>query len=165
MPFILSLDEGTTSARAALYDSEGRNIGMEALPFHSGYPQPGWVEQDAEEIWRAQIEAARRLIERLRIPPTEIAAAGITNQRETTVVWTGLPARGARHRLAMPPHGGLLRGTRARRLRRRHHAQDRACHRRLLFRQQDPLGPSSTFRALASAPARATCSSATSTPG
>ena len=94
MPFILSLDEGTTSARAALYDSEGRNIGMEALPFHSGYPQPGWVEQDAEEIWRAQIEAARRLIERLRIPPGEIAAAGITNQRETTVVWdraTGRP--------------------------------------------------------------------------
>ena len=94
MPFILSLDEGTTSARAALYDSEGRNIGMEALPFHSGYPQPGWVEQDAEEIWRAQIEAARRLIERLRIPPKEIAAAGITNQRETTVVWdraTGRP--------------------------------------------------------------------------
>ncbi len=94
MPFILSLDEGTTSARAALYDSEGRNIGMEALPFHACYPQPGWVEQDAEEIWRAQIEAARRLIERLRIAPGEIAAAGITNQRETTVVWdraTGRP--------------------------------------------------------------------------
>lgn len=94
MPFILSLDEGTTSARAALYDSQGRNIGMEALPFHCYYPRPGWVEQDAEEIWRAQMDAAARLLERLRIPPREIAALGITNQRETTVVWdraTGRP--------------------------------------------------------------------------
>ena len=94
MPFILSLDEGTTSARAALYDHEGRNVGMESVPIECRYPQPGWVEQDARQIWSAQLEAARRLLERMRVDAAEVAAAGITNQRETTVVWdrsTGEP--------------------------------------------------------------------------
>ncbi len=94
MSFILSLDEGTTSARAALYDQEGRNIGMESAPINCIYPRPGWVEQDALQIWNVQIESARRLMERLRIPGAELAAIGITNQRETTIVWdrrTGEP--------------------------------------------------------------------------
>jgi glycerol kinase len=94
MPFILSLDEGTTSARAALYDEEGRNIGMESAPLVCRYPKQGWVEQDALQIWEAQLECARRLIERQRVGAAEIAAIGITNQRETTVVWdrsTGEP--------------------------------------------------------------------------
>ena len=94
MPFVLSLDEGTTSARAALYDAQGRNIGMESAPITCRYPQDGWVEQDALEIWSAQIESARRLVERMRIPAADIAAIGITNQRETTIVWdrrTGQP--------------------------------------------------------------------------
>lgn len=94
MPYILALDEGTTSARAALYDPEGRRLGIESEPVTSWFPQPGWVEQDAEAIWTAQLAAARRLIERLRVAPSEIAALGITNQRETTIVWerrTGKP--------------------------------------------------------------------------
>ncbi len=94
MPFILSLDEGTTSARAALYDSEGRNIGMESAPVTCFYPNPGWVEQDANQVWQAQIESARRLLERHRASSSDIAGIGITNQRETTVVWdrrTGEP--------------------------------------------------------------------------
>jgi glycerol kinase len=85
--FVLSLDEGTTSARAALYDGEGRNIGMESAPITCRYPQDGWVEQDAREIWSAQLEAARRLLEKMRIGAGDIAAIGLTNQRETTVVW------------------------------------------------------------------------------
>jgi glycerol kinase len=94
MPFILSLDEGTTSARSALYDEQGRNIGMESNPITCRYPQDGWVEQDAVEIWDAQLDSARRLLERMRIAASDIAAIGITNQRETTVVWerrTGRP--------------------------------------------------------------------------
>ncbi|MBZ5620574.1 MAG: glycerol kinase GlpK [Acidobacteriia bacterium] len=94
MAFILSLDEGTTSARSALYDPEGRNIGMDSTPITCIYPQPGWVEQDANEVWRAQIQTARRLMERHRAGASDIAALGITNQRETTVVWdrrTGEP--------------------------------------------------------------------------
>ena len=94
MPYILSLDEGTTSARAALYNELGERVAMEANSFESRFPQPGWVEQDPEEIWQAQLSAARRLIEHAHIAPTGIAAIGITNQRETTIVWdrhTGKP--------------------------------------------------------------------------
>jgi glycerol kinase len=94
MPFLLSLDEGTTSARAALYDNEGRNIGMESAPIACRYPQQGWVEQDAKEIWRSQIDSARRLLERHRVGASELAGIGVTNQRETTIVWdrrTGEP--------------------------------------------------------------------------
>jgi len=94
MPFLLSLDEGTTSARAVLYDERGRAVGMESRPITCRYPQPGWVEQDPLEIWAAQLECARRLLERMRVPAADIVAAGIANQRETTLVWeraTGRP--------------------------------------------------------------------------
>jgi len=85
--YILALDEGTTSARAALYDGEGRRIGMESVAIQPRYPQPGWVEQDPGEIWEAQLEAARRVLEACGVQASAIAAIGITNQRETTVVW------------------------------------------------------------------------------
>lgn len=94
MPYLLSLDEGTTSARAALYDERGRRIAMSARPIPCRYPQPGWVEQDALAIWSAQIEAARDLLQQTAAAPGSIAALGITNQRETTIVWdraTGEP--------------------------------------------------------------------------
>ena len=94
MPFVLSLDEGTTSARAALYDEQGRNVAMESAPVHCRYPQAGWVEQDADEIWNAQLYAARLLLDHAGVQASEIVAAGITNQRETTIVWeraTGRP--------------------------------------------------------------------------
>ena len=87
MPFVLSLDEGTTSARAALYDEQGRSVAMDATPVESRYPQPGWVEQDADEIWNAQLYAARLLLDRAGAAASQIVAVGITNQRETTVVW------------------------------------------------------------------------------
>jgi glycerol kinase len=85
--FLLSLDEGTTSARAAVYGERGERVGMESRAVASGYPQPGWVEQDAEEMWRLQLDAARGVLRRAGIGPGSIAALGITNQRETTVIW------------------------------------------------------------------------------
>ena len=94
MSFVLSLDEGTTSARAAVYNRKGERIVMCAECFESRYPKPGWVEQDALEIWDAQVRATRALFEQARISPRDIVACGITNQRETTVVWdraTGRP--------------------------------------------------------------------------
>jgi glycerol kinase len=94
VPFLLSLDEGTTSARAALYDEQGRRIAMESAPIQCHYPQPGWVEQDANEIWRAQMEAARRVLSKANAGARSIAGLGVTNQRETTIVWdrkTGSP--------------------------------------------------------------------------
>ncbi|HTM51590.1 MAG TPA: glycerol kinase GlpK [Bryobacteraceae bacterium] len=94
MPFILSLDEGTTSARAALYDEAGRVVSMEAVPVTCLYPQPGWVEQDPAEIWEAQMAAVSRVMAKSGAAPRDIVAAGVTNQRETTIVWdrhTGQP--------------------------------------------------------------------------
>jgi len=92
--FLLALDEGTTSARAAIYDQQGSRIAMESAPIQCAFPQPGWVEQDADAIWSAQLDAARRVLASKRISARDIAAIGITNQRETTIVWdrkTGRP--------------------------------------------------------------------------
>jgi len=92
--YVLALDEGTSSARAALYNGEGRRVAMETAQFATVYPQPGWVEQDANEIWAAQLAAARAAIAKAGIASEEIVALGITNQRETAVVWdrrTGEP--------------------------------------------------------------------------
>jgi glycerol kinase len=94
MSYVLSLDEGTTSARGALYDREGRRIAMASEPIACSYPHAGWVEQDAEDIWRAQIHSAVRTLEQAGVSASNVAALGITNQRETTVVWeraTGRP--------------------------------------------------------------------------
>jgi len=94
VPFVLALDEGTTSARAALYNDEGRRVAMESSPIECFYPQPGWVEQDANAIWTAQLDATRRTLAAAKVKASEINAIGITNQRETTVVWdkrTGEP--------------------------------------------------------------------------
>ena len=74
MPFILSLDEGTTSARAALYDQTGHAVVMESTPVTCHYPRPGWVEQDAMEIWSAQMSAARRVIEKSGVSPRDVIA-------------------------------------------------------------------------------------------
>ena len=94
MSYILSLDEGTTSARSALYNPEGKRVAMLSREFPSRYPQAGWVEQDPEEIWRAQLESARETLAAAGASARDIAGIGITNQRETTIVWdryTGRP--------------------------------------------------------------------------
>ncbi len=84
---ILSLDEGTTSARAIVFDREAREVAVDQSPFESRFPHDGWVEQDAEEIWRTQLGAAKNALEKSGVGWSEIAAIGITNQRETTIVW------------------------------------------------------------------------------
>ncbi len=91
---ILSLDEGTSSARAALYNQQGARVAIASREFSSHYPQPGWVEQDANEIWRLQLESTRDVLQAANAEAGSVAAVGITNQRETLVVWdrqTGQP--------------------------------------------------------------------------
>jgi len=93
---ILALDQGTTSSRAILFDVRGGVLAVAQREFRQFYPQPGWVEHDAQEIWRTQIEVAAECIG--RVPEVEVAAIGITNQRETTIVWdraTGIPVANA----------------------------------------------------------------------
>ncbi len=92
--YILSLDQGTTSSRAVLFDTSFNVIGIEQAETTQIFPNPGWVEQDPEEILETQIEVVKRLVSRLEIEYSDIATIGITNQRETTVVWdkkTGKP--------------------------------------------------------------------------
>ncbi len=92
--FILSFDQGTTSSRAILFDHQGQIHGIAQKEFTQHFPAPGWVEHDAMEIWSTQIGVASEAISKQNLALTDIAAIGITNQRETTVVWnkkTGLP--------------------------------------------------------------------------
>ena len=87
MAFVLSLDAGTTSVRAIVFDHDGQMRAVAQKEIRQIYPQPGWVEHDPQEIWFSQIAAAVEALGRARIRPRDIAAVGITNQRETAVVW------------------------------------------------------------------------------
>ena len=92
--YIMALDQGTTSSRAILFDKEGNIIATSQKEFTQIYPKPGWVEHNAMEIWGSQSGVMREVLETNSISPNEIAAIGITNQRETTIVWdknTGKP--------------------------------------------------------------------------
>ena len=92
--FILALDQGTTSSRALLFDEVGVIRGVEQFKFAQSFPEPGWVEHDPLEIWDSQLRAARGALDKAGVAGRDIAAIGITNQRETTVVWdrrTGEP--------------------------------------------------------------------------
>jgi glycerol kinase len=94
MTHILALDQGTTSSRAIVFDRDGRIVSVAQKEFTQIFPQAGWVEHDAEEIWASQLGVAVEALSRARLQPGDIAAVGITNQRETTVVWdrdTGEP--------------------------------------------------------------------------
>lgn len=92
--YILALDQGTTSSRAIVFDKDGLIVGTSQKEFTQIYPKAGWVEHDAMEIWGTQSGVAREVLEKTGVRPEEIAAIGVTNQRETTVVWdkvTGKP--------------------------------------------------------------------------
>ena len=85
--FILVLDQGTTSSRALLINSRGQPAGMAQQEFKQIFPKPGWVEHDPREIWQSQLDCARQVLSEQKVSADSIAAIGITNQRETTVVW------------------------------------------------------------------------------
>ena len=96
--YILALDQGTTSSRAILFDREQNILGVAQKELTQYYPQEGWVEQDAMEIWSSQYGVMMEAIARSGVEPSEIAAIGITNQRETTILWdraTGRPLHNA----------------------------------------------------------------------
>lgn len=96
--YVLALDQGTTSSKAVIFDNSSEIIAMESTPLTQIYPRPGWVEHDAEEIWEGQLSAARKAIAKAGISPLDIAGIGITNQRETIILWdriTGKPVHNA----------------------------------------------------------------------
>ena len=96
--YVLALDEGTSSARAIVFDRGGEIVSIGQREFRQIYPNPGWVEHDPLEIWNVQLSAAREALLQANVRPEQLAAIGITNQRETCVVWdraTGLPIHNA----------------------------------------------------------------------
>ena len=96
--YVVSLDQGTTSSRAIIFNHDGEIVGTSQREFTQYYPQPGWVEHDPMEIWATQSSVLTEVLAKTNIPSDEVAALGITNQRETTVVWdknTGQPVYNA----------------------------------------------------------------------
>ena len=96
--YILALDQGTTGSRAFLFDSKGAAVASAYKEFPQYFPKPGWVEHDADEIWASCAAVIKGVLRKSRVPPQAIAAIGITNQRETTVLWdrkTGKPVHRA----------------------------------------------------------------------
>ena len=95
---MLALDQGTTSSRCILFDKQGNICSMAQKEFEQIYPQAGWVEHDPMEIWASQLSVATEAISKIGAAAEEIAGIGITNQRETTIVWdrhTGQPVYNA----------------------------------------------------------------------
>ena len=98
MTHILALDQGTSSSRSIVFDRAGRIVAVAQRELPQIYPQPGWVEHDPMEIWRGQLATAREVLAKAKLQPTDIHAIGITNQRETTLLWnrrTGQPVHHA----------------------------------------------------------------------
>ena len=87
MKYIAALDQGTTSSRCILFDELGRIVASHQNEFRQIYPQPGWVEHDPEDIWQSQLSALKMAVEKAGVAPEDIQAIGITNQRETTLLW------------------------------------------------------------------------------
>lgn len=96
--FLLALDQGTSSSRSIVFDRQGRIVAMAQREFRQIYPQPGWVEHDPKEIWASQLATAQEALAKANLGAQDIASIGITNQRETTLVWnrrTGEPIHNA----------------------------------------------------------------------
>jgi len=96
--YILALDQGTTSSRAIIFDRNGSIVSSSQKEFTQIYPHPGWIEHNPMEIWETQLSSVKEAMKKIDAKPIDIAGIGITNQRETTVVWdknTGVPVYNA----------------------------------------------------------------------
>ena len=98
MTYILAIDQGTTSSRAILFDAQMQRVGTARQEFPQHFPQEGWVEHDPENIWNSVLHVCREVMQTAGVSATQITGVGITNQRETTVIWdraTGKPIHNA----------------------------------------------------------------------
>jgi glycerol kinase len=106
MTYLLALDQGTSSSRSIVFDAEGRVVAAAQLELPQIYPQPGWVEHDPLEIWRTQLATAREALAKAGLKAADIRALGITNQRETTVVWNRRTGRPIHHAIVWQDRRG-----------------------------------------------------------
>src|SRR5437870_13882744 len=102
MKHILAIDQGTTSSRAIVFDHNGNFVASAQKEFRQIFPEPGWEEHDATEIWATQLHTAIEAIGKAGLTAADIAAIGITNQRETTVVWDREPGEPVHHASVWP---------------------------------------------------------------
>ena len=96
--YVMALDQGTTSSRAIIFDQRGEMVSVAQRPFNQYFPKPGWVEHDGKEIWASQVAVLTEALAKSRLDAADITAIGVTNQRETTLVWdraTGEPIHNA----------------------------------------------------------------------
>ncbi len=115
---ILALDQGTTSSRAIVFGKDGRPLAVAQKEFEQIFPQPGHVEHDPEAIWKTQSDVAREALTKAGRRASDVAAIGVTNQRETTILWEEIERQTGcqRHRLAEPRDGRPVRSPQGRRL-------------------------------------------------
>ena len=141
--YVLAIDQGTTSSRAIIFDKAGSIVSTGQLEHEQIFPKAGWVEHDPAEIWRNTGEVIGQALGKANLTRHDIAAVGITNQRETAVVWDKphRRARVQRDRLAGHPHPVDRRPARGRRRRRALQAEGRPAARHLLLGHEDRLDP------------------------
>ena len=108
MGYLLSIDQGTTSSRATLFTPQGRSLASAARPLAQHYPQPGWVEHDPEEIWQGVLACLKEVLAAGALQPREVAGIGITNQRETSVVWERATGRALHRAIVWQDRRGAL---------------------------------------------------------
>ncbi|HWI77874.1 MAG TPA: glycerol kinase GlpK [Ramlibacter sp.] len=106
MTFLLALDQGTSSSRSIVFDGEGRIVALAQQELPQIYPQPGWVEHDAMEIWRGQLATAREALAKAKLKASDVRALGITNQRETTLLWNRKTGRPIHHAIVWQDRRG-----------------------------------------------------------
>src|SRR3954463_3212349 len=106
MTFLLALDQGTSSSRSIVFDPEGRIVAQAQQELPQIYPQPGWVEHDALEIWRGQLATAREALAKAKLKAGDLRALGITNQRETTLLWNRKTGRPIHHAIVWQDRRG-----------------------------------------------------------
>jgi len=106
MSHILALDQGTSSSRSIVFDAAGRIVAMAQREFRQIYPRPGYVEHDADEIWATQLATAQEALQKAGLTARDVAAIGITNQRETTVMWNRRTGRPIHHAIVWQDRRG-----------------------------------------------------------
>jgi glycerol kinase len=106
MAFLLALDQGTSSSRSIVFDTAGRVVALAQRELSQRYPQPGWVEHDPQEIWRTQLDTACQALAQAGLSAREVAAIGIANQRETTLLWERATGRPIHHAIVWQDRRG-----------------------------------------------------------
>ena len=162
---ILAIDQGTTSSRAIVFDGDMKITGVGQKEFTQHFPASGWVEHDPEEIWASVVATCKAALKKASLAASDIAAIGITNQRETVVIWDKATGQADPQcdRLAGPAHCAAVRQAEEGRVWNRHSPARPGCCSTLIFPAPRSPGCSTTSRARANAPRRANCSPAPST--